>query len=76
MEQSHKLITEYVHTIQQRLEQGFSETGAEETSEFYSHRFVAELLEDIKGAISDISECKEPSKQTLKMIDSQFWDKI
>jgi len=76
MKEPHELINEYVHSIQQRLEQGFSETGAEETSEFYSHRFVAELLEDIKGAISDISECKEPSEQTMKFIDSQFWDKI
>ena len=74
MEQLHKLIAEYVHTIQQRLEQGFSQTDLEETSEFYTHRFVAELLEDIKGGISDILECKEPSEQTLKMIDSQFWD--
>lgn len=69
-----QLIYERIHDIQNRLEQRFEATGKDETEPFYKHRFVAELLEDLKGAIDDISNGKEPSKQTDKFIDSQFWD--
>jgi hypothetical protein len=71
-----QLIYERIHDIQQRLEQRFEQTGKDETEPFYKHRFVAELLEDLKGAIEDIGNCKELSGQTDKFIDSQFWDKI
>jgi hypothetical protein len=71
-----QLIHERIHDIQQRLEQRFEQTGKNETEPFYKHRFVAELLEDMKGAIEDIGNGKELSGQTDKFIDSQFWDKI
>lgn len=69
-------IHDYIHSIQQRLELNFAETDLDETEPFYKHRFVAELLEDLKGAIEDIGNGKQPSGQTDKFIDSQFWDKI
>ena len=71
-----QLIYERIHDIQNRLEQRFEATGKDETEPFYKHRFVAELLEDLKGAIEDIGNGKELSGQTDKFIDSQFWDKI
>jgi len=76
MKSEAQLIHEHIHDIQQRLEQRFEATGKDETEPFYKHRFVAELLEDIKDAIVDIDWGDEPSKQTDKFIDSQFWDKI
>lgn len=72
MKEPHELIYDRIHDIQQRLEQGFERTGKDETEPFYTHRFVAELLEDIKGEIGDIGQGKEPSKQIDKFIDSQF----
>jgi len=69
-----QLIYDRIHDIQQRLEQRFEATGKDETEPFYKHRFVAELMEDIKGAIKDISWGNQPSGQTDKFIDSQFWD--
>ena len=69
-----QLIYERIHDIQQRLEQRFEATGKDETEPFYKHRFVAELLEDIKWMVEDIDNGKEPSDQTDKFIDSQFWD--
>ena len=69
-----QLIYERIHDIQNRLEQRFEATGKDETEPFYKHRFVAELLEDLKGAIEDIGNGKELSGQTDKFIDSQFWD--
>ena len=69
-----QLIYERIHDIQQRLEQRFEQTGKDETEPFYKHRFVAELLEDIKVVVEDIGNGKEPRKQTDKFIDSQFWD--
>ena len=69
-----QLIYKRIHDIQQRLEQRFEQTGKDETKPFYKHRFVAELLEDLKGAIEDIGNGKEPSDQTDNFIDSQFWD--
>ena len=69
-----QLIYERIHDMQNRLEQRFEQTGKDETEPFYKHRFVAELLEDIKGAIEDIGNGKQPSGQTDKFIDSQFWD--
>jgi len=69
-----QLIYDRIHDIQQLLEQRFEQTGKDETEPFYNHRFVAELLEDMKGMVEDIGNGKEPSKQTNKFIDSQFWD--
>ena len=69
-----QLIHEHIHDIQQRLEQRFEQTGKDETEPLYKHRFVAELLEDIKGMVEDIGQGKHLSKQTDKFIDSQFWD--
>ena len=69
-----QLIYERIHDIQQRLEQRFEQTGKDETEPFYKHRFVAELLEDMKGMVEDIDNGKEPSDQTDKFIDSQFWE--
>jgi len=69
-----QLIYDRIHDIQQLLEQRFEATGKDETEPFYKHRFVAELLEDIKWMVEDIDNGKEPSKQTDKFIDSQFWD--
>jgi len=74
MKSQAELIYDRLHDIQQRLEQRFEATGKDETEPFYNHRFMAELLEDIKGAIEDIGNGKEPSNQTDKFIDSQFWD--
>jgi hypothetical protein len=74
MKKTHELIYDRIHDIQQRLEQGFEKTGKDETEPFYKHRFVAELLEDIKGSIEDIAKGETASKQTDKFIDSQFWD--
>ena len=71
-----QLIYDRIHDIQQRLEQRFEATGKDETEPFYKHRFVAELLEDIKGMVEDIGQGKHLSKQTDNFIDSQFWDKI
>lgn len=68
-----QLIYERIHDIQNRLEQRFEATGKDETEPFYKHRFVAELLEDMKGMVWDIGKGKEPCKQTDKFIDSQFW---
>ena len=69
-----QLIYDRIHDIQQRLEQRFEATGKDETEPFYKHRFVAELLEDIKVVVEDIGNGNEPSDQTDKFIDSQFWD--
>ena len=69
-----QLIHDRIHDIQQLLEQRFEQTGKDETEPFYKHRFVAEVLEDIKVVVEDIGNGKEPSKQTDKFIDSQFWD--
>ena len=69
-----QLIYDRIHDIQQLLEQRFEATGKDETEPFYKHRFVAELLEDIKGMVEDIGQGKHLSKQTDKFIDSQFWD--
>ena len=69
-----QLIYDRIHDIQHRLEQRFEQTGKDETEPFYKHRFVAELLEDIKWMVEDIDNGKEPSDQTDKFIDSQFWD--
>jgi len=69
-----QLIYERIHDMQNRLEQRFEQTGKDETEPFYKHRFVAELLGDIKWMVEDIDNGKEPSKQTDKFIDSQFWD--
>ena len=74
MKSEAQLIHDRIHDIQQRLEQRFEDTGKDETEPFYKHRFVAELLEDIKDAIEDIGCGDEPSKQTDKFIESQFWD--
>jgi len=69
-----QLIYDRIHDIQQLLEQRFEATGKDETEPFYKHRFVAELLEDMKGMVEDIDNGKEPSDQTDKFIDSQFWE--
>ena len=69
-----QLIHDRMHDIQQRLEQRFESTGKDETEPFYKHRFIAELLEDMKGMVEDIGNGKEPSDQTDKFIDSQFWE--
>jgi len=69
-----QLIYDRIHCVQQLLEQRFEATGKDETEPFYKHRFVAELLEDIKGMVEDIGQGKHLSKQTDKFIDSQFWE--
>ena len=69
-----ELIHDRIHDIQQRLEQRFEDTGKDETEPFYKHRFVAELLEDMKGMVEKIGYAFEPTDQTDKFIDSQFWD--
>ena len=69
-----QLIYERIHDMQNRLEQRFEQTGKDETEPFYNHRFVAELLEDIKVVVEDIGNGNEPSGQTDKFIDSQFWE--
>ena len=69
-----QLIYDRIHCVQQLLEQRFEQTGKDETEPLYKHRFVAELLEDIKGMVEDIGQGKHLSKQTDKFIESQFWD--
>ena len=76
MKSEAQLIYDRIHDIQQRLEQRFEQTGKDETEPFYKHRFVAELLEDIKGMVEDIGYGVDQTKQIDKFIDSQFWDKI
>jgi hypothetical protein len=76
MKQPHELIYDRIHDIQQRLEQRFEQTGIDETEPFYKHRFVAELLEDIKGIAEKNGDGVEPAEQIDKLIDSQFWDLI
>ena len=68
-------IHDYIHSIQQRLELNFDETDLDENEPLYKHRFVCELLEDLKGAIEDIGNGKQPTDHIDKFIDSQFWDK-
>ena len=69
-----QLIYERIHDIQQRLEQRFEATGKDETEPFYKHRFVAELLEDMKLIVEKIGDGVNPSDHVDKFIDSQFWD--
>ena len=71
-----QLIYDRIHDIQQRLEQRFEATGKDETEPFYKHRFVAELLEDMKSIVEKIGDGFKPSDHVDKFIDSQFWDKI
>ena len=67
-------IHERIHDIQQRLEQRFEQTGLDETEPFYKHRFVAELLEDLKLIVEKIGDGVKKSDHVHKFIDSQFWD--
>ena len=69
-----QLIYERIHDIQQRLEQRFEQTGKDETEPFYKHRFVCELLEDLKGMVERVGYVNNDTDQTDKFIDSQFWD--
>jgi hypothetical protein len=69
-----QLIYERIHDIQQRLEQRFEQTGKDETEPFYKHRFVAELLEDLKLIVEKIGDGVKKSDHVHKFIDSQFWD--
>ena len=71
-----QLIYERIHDIQNRLEQRFEVTGKDETEPFYKHRFVAELLEDLKLIVEEIGDGVKPTDHIDKFIDSQFWDKI
>ena len=74
MKSDAQLIYERIHDIQQRLEQRFEQTGKDETEPFYKHRFVAELLEDLKLIVEKIGDGVKKSDHVHKFIDSQFWD--
>lgn len=69
-----QLIYERIHDMQNRLEQRFEGTGKDETEPFYKHRFVAELLEDIKGIVEKIGDEVKSTDGIDEFIDSQFWD--
>ena len=74
MKTESQLIYERIHDMQNRLEQRFEQTGKDETEPFYKHRFVAELLGDIKGMVEDIGYGVQQTEQIDKFIDSQFWE--
>ena len=74
MKSEAQLIHDRIHDIQQRLEQRFEDTGKDETEPFYKHRFVAELLEDLKTIVEKIGDGVKHTDHVDKFIDSQFWD--
>ena len=69
-----QLIYDRIHCVQQLLEQKFEQTGKDELEPFYKHRFIGELLEDLKGDIEDIDNGKKLSNHMGDFIDSQFWE--